>query len=271
VWDENKLTGMDNNINQTFAKNRKEANSMFIATIERVRENCGRNIDQDHVHVVAGLRLIGKYATLADFVSAEPTHPWNNIQFNEYLVELTEAEHNTLNADGLFHDGRGNLPKWQQQAGNTGSTKNFGNYADPTNSGSTFTVDVQLDDVRYIFKVYDDDPVAVPAANHIGFEEFDQSTGQEITRYLRLQNQNEVNINTNLANQRTHIGGKLMDFDFGSSHIPALSAGITSFRVSIDQTGKIIFGSNHRYRFVGPDGEEDYRAEIFGKVLTPSK
>jgi hypothetical protein len=164
-----------------------------------------------------------------------------------------------------------NQPKWQQQAGNTGSTANLGNYADPTDVQSTFTSGIQLIDDRFILRVYDDDPVENPSAIHIGSEEFDETpTPQNIvTRYIRAFSELDVPRTWNMADSRTDVGGKLMDFDWGSSHSPSLNPGVSSFKVDIQRTGTIWFNSNHQYRFFGPnDGAPNYyRAMIYGKIL----
>lgn len=242
----------------------------FVAVIERQRGGCSRNQDLTYVHVVKNYdRLPG--TDLAAWITAHPTHPWNDTQFSEYVVELdTEAEYDTLAALGVNHQGRQNLPRWQQQAGNTGSTKALGNYADPTDDQTTFTVGSNIPDDRFILRFYDDDPVAEPAAVQIGKEEFDETAATVTTRYIRLFDPTDTPINTNAGNQRTQVGPNLMDFDFGSSHTPSLSAGVTSFGVDISKTGNLYFRDNHRYRvFVPDDGSPSgaYHAQIFGKVL----
>lgn len=244
--------------------------SVYVAVIERQRGGCSRNQNLTYVDVVKGFDILPG-ADLAAWITAHPTHPWNDTQFEDYVVELdNEAEYDTLTALGVDHAGLDNLPRWQQQAGNTGSTKALGSYADPTDDQTTFTEGNNIPDDRFILRMYDDDPVAEPSAVHIGTEEFDETADTVVTRYIQLFDQDDDAITTNAGNQRTEISGNLMDFDFGSSHAPSLSAGVTSFGVDISAGGNLWFRDDRRWRvFVPDDGSPSgaYHAQIFTKVL----
>lgn len=245
----------------------------YIARITRNLANCSRNQNEFYAHAVNGFQRLGAVDSLAEWLAAHPESPWLDEQYHEYVVELdSEAEFNALSTNGPWWDDKQNLPRWQQKAGNTSSTKELGSYADPTDDQSVWSLGVMVPDDRFILRVYNDDPVAEPSAVHIGDEEFDETAATEITRYMRLFDQSDTPINNNSGNQRTDVGGKLMDFDFGSSHSPAISAGVTSFKVDISRTGTIWFFSNHKYRFIGPVEDEPryYKAEIYGKVLRAS-
>lgn len=256
------------------ASNKEGADAMsaYVAVITRALANCGRESDEIYVHVVTGYQRLGAVASLAEWLANHPDSDWHNPGYVTYVVELSgEAEFNALSASPIYHDNRRNLPCWQQQAGDTGSPKAFGSYSDPTSAASAWNLAVQLDDPRFILRVYDDDPIANPGtAVWIDEEEFDETPAATVTRYIQLFSADDLPLSNNSANQRTEVGGRLMDFDFGSSHAPALSAGVTSFGVDISRTGDVRFGSNHRYRFIGPTTLAHYRAQIFGKILRAS-
>lgn len=293
----------------------------YVAVINRQLTGCSRNSDDTYVHVVTGYQSLVGFSSLAEWVLAFPGHDWNNTDKNEYAVELTEVEYNSLAPTSPYYDGKLNLPIRQQQAGNTGSTKAFGSYSDPTSSLSTWNLGVDLPDDRFILRVYSRDPVAEVSAVHLGEESFvevppiwitatayvvddvrendgtnyicidahtsaaanEPGTGASwgdfwiamqggvVTRYMRLFSATDSPLNNNSADQRTSIGGILMDFDFGSSHTPSLSAGVTSFGVDTSSTGTVWFPSNAKYRFIGPiEGDPNYyKAEVYGKILRP--
>ena len=232
----------------------------YCVIVERVRTNQGRNKNQDYVNVLASQRALNGVSTVAEWLLANPGHPWNDSQLNEFIVEVTLAEFNAIN-DGtnpLFHDGNGNLPRWQQQTAGSGSAKAFGSFADPTNDASTFTLDVPLEDTRWIVRIYDGDPLT--SGIHVATEEFDEAAaGTTVSRNLRLFNSDDTPSGTNAQNQRTEIGGKLMDFDFTS--------GIAPFNVAVDRAGTGFFPSNSRYRVIGPSGEKEYIWQVFGKTI----
>ena len=245
----------------------------YVGVISRDWINAGRLLNKTYKNVLTRVQSLGDNVnSLAEFLASKPsTHPWNDAGSSEFAVELDgKTEYDSLSSTvNLFHQGRQNLPKWQQQGNVSGVTKDFGSFADPEDDQSTFTSGVMLIDYRFILRVYDDDPVANGSAVHIGSEEFDETVDTLITRYMRIFNAAGTPLNLNAANQRTEVGGKLMDFDFGSSHTPAVSAGVTTFQVDISRSGKVQFQSNHSYRFIGPEpaGLSYYEAAIFGKIL----
>lgn len=229
----------------------------FFAVVQKSRPSQGRDQDQTYVNVVTDVReRAGTFAELSALA------PWNDPTASDFAIEITQQEHTDLRGD-LFHDGLPNLPKWQQQNTGTGTTKAFGNFADPTNIGSTFTVDTGLADDRWIVRIGDGDP-ATPA-NHIATLDLDEdqnSGGQTGGRYLlnlRLYTNQDVQSGTNVQNAKTLIGGKNFIFDFTS--------GLTDFLVDTTRAGTVQFPSNHRYRVVGPNGEKSVIITIFGRVL----
>lgn len=248
----------------------------YVARVFRVYEGCSRTLDKAYVNVINGFQSLGQVDDLAEWLTAHPESDWLDDQYNEYVLELTQTQFDNYSVNGPWWDHRQNLPRWQhngEATPETGDTEDLGSYADPEDDQTTFTSDAQLIDDRWIFRVFDDDPVAEPvSANHIGEEDFDETAVTEVTRYMQAFNELDVARTWNMANARTNVAGKLMDFDWGSSHSPALSAGVTSFKVGLSRTGEVTFFSNHQYRFIGPDegNPEHYKASIYGKVLRAS-
>lgn len=242
----------------------------YIARVSRLWPNASRGLGQTYVHVVNGFQRLGAVDSMAEWLAAHPESPWHDPGYKEYIVELdNEAEFNSLEANGVWWDGRQNLPKWQQQAGDTGSAKALGHYSEPTDDQSAWVADINLIDDRFQLKVHDDDIVANPAATHIGIEELDETPDTLITRYISLHDEAGVLVPRNKANDKTDVGGRNMVFDFGTAHSPPLSPGVTTFRVDLAKTANINFLSNHQYRFVGPDDGNPgyYQAQIAGNIL----
>ncbi|MGI9506605.1 MAG: hypothetical protein ACR2RE_26485 [Geminicoccaceae bacterium] len=240
----------------------------WVAICERLRPNMGRNQDLTYVNVVVSTRQLSGVADAADFVAKNPSHPWADGQFNEFIVDLTDQEASDIN-DGttpLFWDGTLNNPRFQQQTAGSGATPSFGSWLDATNSGTAWRANTPIPDNRWIVRIYDDDPVANPAANHLASEEFDEgAAGSSTIRFIRLFTFEDSPTSLSVANRRTEIGGKLIDFDFGSSD--GLSAGVARIRFGTDVTGRGEWLSNHRYRIDGPGGEKFYVWQVFGKTL----
>lgn len=229
----------------------------FFAVVRKLYTNASRDLDLTYVNVVQDIReRAGTFAELAALA------PWNDPTATDFAIELTQAEHDALKGN-LFHDNRGNLPLWQQENTGTGTTKAFGSFADPTSLVSAFTVDVPLIDDRWIVRIGDGDP-ATPA-NHLAsldLDELQNSGGQTGGRYLlnlRLYTNADVQSTTNVQNAKTEIAGKQFIFDFTS--------GLTDFLVDTTLAGSVFFPSNHRYRVIGPTGEKEFIANIFGRVL----
>lgn len=241
----------------------------YCLVVERSRPEMGRNQDKTYVNVVLRRQLVGgQTQTLAQWVAANPGHPWNDSQFGEFVIEITETEFNNFGNQEFpfFHDGQGNNPKWQQRNSGTGATAELGSWTDPVDDTSVWQADTEIPDDRWIVRIYNLDPVAQPSATHLASEEFDEgAAGATVTRFIRLFRFDDTPSNTNAANQRTEIGGKLIDFDFGSSD--ALSAGVARIQFGIDVPGRGEWFSNHRYRIVGPGGEKSYVWQVFGKAL----
>jgi hypothetical protein len=239
--------------------------------VERLRPNMGRNQNKTYVNVVVDARQFSIGTTLADWLAANPGHPWNDLGFNEFVVEVTLAEYNDFIAIGddppvnpLFHGPLANVlnePRWQQQNEGSGSVKALGSFADPESALSAFTVDVPLPDDRWIVRVY----TASDRTGQVSAEEFDEgAAGATVERFIGLFNSDDTENTTNAGNQRTEIGGKLIDFDFGSSD--GLPGGVARLQLAIDRAGRGDFFSNHRYRVLTLTGE-DYSWAVFGKKI----
>lgn len=231
-----------------------------VAIVERLLSGMGRNQNLTYVRVVTNTRALAVDA--ATFVSQNPTHPWADPVFREFIVDLTDQEAADIE-DGTnpLTWNVGNQPRWQQETDGSGSTKSFGSFADPESAASAFTADVPVPDDRFIVRLYDGDPLG--AGVHIASLDLDegQDAGRKVIN-LRLFSQNDVPSGTNAQNQLTEIAGKLMIFDF--------TAGITTFGVNTNLTGSVSFPSNHQYRVLGPGGEIQVNFRVFGTTLDPT-
>lgn len=239
----------------------------------------GRNDNQTYVNVIVNKRVLGKSTeTLAEFQIREPTAIWFNPAENEFAIEVSVEEFNDFGVESgsvipLFHDGRLNLPRFQQQNTTTGDVLSKGSYADPTDDQTLFTVDQEIPDDRFRVRIYLEDPVANPLAEVLEDEEFTADPTGSVTlaeRFVRLFDFDDSPVNTNANNQRTEIGGKLVDFDFGSSATPSLPAGVARFFVDIAETSEGNTGnfpSNGRYKIVTPSNRDFYQWRKYSKVL----
>jgi hypothetical protein len=229
----------------------------WVAIVKRQRINCGRDSNLTYENVIASVRQLKVDA--ATFVAQNPTHPWSDSEFKEFIVDIptNEAEAIRSGSAELFHDGRGNLPLWQQATDGSASAYSRGSFADPTDDQSAFTADVPLPDDRWIIRLYDDDPGTVGV--HVGSLDFDEGSGNQ-TIYMKLFDQDDVASTTNVQNAKTVIAGKLMIFDFTS--------GVTTFGVSTDKVGTVSFSDDSKYRAIHPAGEKSITYRIFGRVLT---
>ncbi|MDJ0950953.1 MAG: hypothetical protein QNJ94_18735 [Alphaproteobacteria bacterium] len=242
---------------------------VFTGVIEKSRSGCGRNEDKDYVHVLANTFRIATGQTLAQWLTANPTHVYGDPNGDYWLIEITEAQFNGFTeASDFFHGGKENQPRWQQKTAGQNETEDLGSFAEPTNSGSTFTSDTEVKDDRFQLKIYDDDPTGDPAGTHLIEDDLDEgAAGSSTTRYVELLDEDGVRINRNKANDQVEIGGRPIVFNFGSAHTPSLTAGITTVKIATDVSGQIFWESNARYRHVGPSGEDTYIANIFSNTL----
>ena len=233
----------------------------WVAICERLRTGMGRNQDKTYINVLTSTRQISDDA--ATWAGANPTHPWTNPLFNEFIVDLTDQEAADIN-NGVnpLTWGAQNNPRWQQQNEGSGATPAFGSWVDPEDSATAWTLGTPIPDDRWIVRVYTD----AAATNHVASEEFDEGvTGATVERFIKLFNFDDTPAGTNAGNQRTEIGGKLVDFDFGSSD--GLDPGVARIKFGIDVAGRGEWFSNHRYRVIGPAGEASYIWQVFGKTL----
>jgi len=207
-------------------------------------------------HVIASARNLKVNA--ATFVAQNPTHPWADPLFREFIVDIPTNEAEAIDADFglLFHDGLSNLPIWQQETDGSASAYSRGSFADPEDHNSTFTAAVPLPDDRWIIRLYDNDPGTTGV--HVGSLDFDEGTGDQ-TIYMKLFDADDVASTTNAQNAKTLIGGKQMIFDFTN--------GVTTFGVSTTVVGTVQFSSDTRYRAIHPNNEERIEYRIFGRVL----
>ena len=242
----------------------------YVAIVKRIRTDCGRAKQAAYVHVVDGYQQMNGFDSLDDWIDANPTHPWLNPNYDEYAVEIfTLAEYESLITIGLWYDNFRNLPIWQQKAGVTGSTRDFGSYADPGDVFSVFTSNVQVNDSRLIFRVYDADPVTNPTtAVHIGEENLNEVAATTRTRYIKKTNAKDNAIGDNTV-QRLEVGDKFMRLLFGTSHVPSLPADVATFEVDVSKSGLNIFRSDYKFRFIGPDEgfPTHYAAKVYGNTL----
>lgn len=307
----------------------------WVAICERLRTGMGRNESKTYINVVTSTRQLSPATSAADFMRLNPTHPWADPTFNEFIVDLTDQEASDIN-DGTnpLISGTQNNPRWQQRnahariinastavsfvastkkivgtglfggavSGDTlavsGSVntkvftvtaatandvtvsetvvdesvgpaitinvvenKELGSWIDPEDDGTAWTT-TAIPDNRFIIRLYQE----AATTTHIASEEFDEgAAGATIERFIKLFDETDTLVSTNAGNQRTEIGGKLIDFDFGSSD--GLSAGVARIKFGIDVAGRGEWHSNHRYRLVGPFSETSYVWQVFGKVL----
>jgi len=227
----------------------------FVVVVEKLRPNQGRNEDQTYINVLAK-RGVVVGATLADWVTANPSHPWNQGGFNEFVIEITAQEYDDFSTDGanpLFHDGQQNLPRWQQQNTGTNTTKSFGSWADPTTT-TTWQADTEIPDDREIFRCYDG---PVLPQNHIATVQTSTGDPTDKTINLALFDENDV-ASTTSVDRIVDIGGQLLDLPFTN--------GESSFIVP-RIVGKALFPSNGSYRIVGPSGEKEFTATIVSREL----
>ncbi len=223
----------------------------WFAVVQRVWPHAaGRDKDKTYVHIIQGARTYG--GTFAELILLAP---WNDPTINDYIIEITEAEHSSIQNGSfpLLWDGNANLPKWQWNT----STVERGSWSDPEDDTSTWTAGVPIPDDRWIVRIFDRTP-GHPQAVQIGTEDMDEDPAQ-IERFLKLFNPDDTPNGTNAQNQKTEIADKRMIFDF--------TAGEANFFVDPSAVGAIDFPTNGTYRVIGPAGENFYRANIFGRVL----
>lgn len=231
----------------------------WVAIVERARGLCGRDNDKTYVNVIASVRQLKVDAST--FVAQNPTHPWADPGFKEFIVDIADQVAADVN-DGtitLFHDGRGTLPRWQNENEGSASVYSPGSFADPEDDQSTFTAATPLEDDRWIVRVYDADPGTT--GTHIAAMDLDEGQDAgETTVYLKLFNSDDSPSATNVQDAKTEIANKLMIFDF--------TAGVTTFGVATTDVGVVDFPSTGRYRVIGPNSETKCRFRVFGRVIS---
>lgn len=232
----------------------------FFAVVKKSYSGAGRDSDETYVNVVTSVRTDSR-----EFSTLITLEPWSDPTFPDFVVELTENQHDNFR-DNLFIDGKPNLPRLQQRNTGSGSTPEFGSWTDPADDQSTWQAGLAnaIPDPRWVLRMYDANPDA--GGTHIGSASIDQSSG-DTTFFVELINANGSRQNTNAADQKTEIGGVGFIFDFGSANDLALPAGITTFNVSSDVAGVARFPSNSAYRVEGPNEEQDFQVRVWGRFL----
>ncbi len=228
----------------------------WVAICERAKEYCGRNLDKTYINVIASTRQLQETAN--DFITNNPTHPWADSQFREFIVDITSQQAEDIR-DGTnpLTWGRASLPRWQQRTDGSGETYEPGSWADPEDDQSVWSTDPLPDD-RLIVRLYDDDPAG--SGEHLAALDLDEdSHSGEMTIYLKLFTPSDSPSGTNAQDQKTEIAGKLMIFDFTS--------GVTTFGIKTDTVGELKFPSNHQYRVIGPGDETFVQFRVFGRSL----
>lgn len=244
----------------------------YCLVCERQRENQDARENKTYVNVAAQARIIGGTTeSLAQYQAREPSSVWFDPQNNEFLIEILETFYQEI-VDGtfpLFHDGFSNLPYWQQQNDTSGDVLSLGSYDNPEDSGTPFVVDRQLEDTRFVLRVYDKDPVNDGTAVNVEDEEFDEDkVNTTVERFLRLfQEDGTTPINRNVANDKITVDGRLLDLDWGSSAEPAVGSGVARVFFNIENTGTGNFNSDTGYRILGPTDEQNYIWRVYTKTL----
>lgn len=231
----------------------------WVAIVERQRSGCGRDQNKVCEHVVASVREIAVDA--ATFVAQNPTHPWSDPLFKEFIVDITDQQAADIrsNATPLFHGRRVNLPRWQQATDGSGSTFSPGSFVDPEDHNSTFNAGTPLGDDRWIVRLYDGDPGS--GGTHLAAKDYDEGEDAgEATVFLKLFTEADVPSTTNVQNAKTLIGGTQFVFDF--------TAGVTSFGVKTDKAGTATFPSSATYRVIGPSGENSAQFRVYGRSIS---
>ena len=233
----------------------------WVAICDRLRAGMGRDQDKTYINVLKSTRQITSDA--ATWAAANPSHPWADPGFNEFIVDLTDQQAADINngVNPLNWDTQNN-PRWQQQFAGSGAVPSFGSWADPAVE-SGWQADAPIPDDRFIVRIYTD----INTTDQVASEEFDEAPGS-VVRFVKLFNSDDTPSGTNAANQRVDIGGKMIDFDFGSSaEPPRPGAGVARLNFATDVSGRGQWDSNHRYKLTGPAGEKSYVWQVFGKTL----
>ncbi len=228
----------------------------------REKDNCGPRSNKTYVQVVNQARLIGnENETLDQYFAREPNSVWLDPTNNEYLIEIPKSLYDSIR-DGtypLFHDGYSNLPVWQQETDTSGSAASFGSFEDPENSASTFTVDVELPDDRFILRVWDKDPGQDGTAVNIHTEDIDENPANPgVERFFRLYFDDGTEVNRNVQNDKVEVDGRSLSLDWGTSAEPALTPGVAKIIVWNEYTGSGAINSDGQYRLLGPNDEVGY-------------
>ena len=230
----------------------------WVAICARARTGCGRDRNKTYVNAIKEVRRIKTDA--ATFVANNPTHPWADPGYNEYIVDIPDAFGEAAFADNreIFHDGYGNLPRWQNRNAGSASAYLRGRFTDPEDSQSVFTVETDTDDDRWIVRLYDGDPGS--GGTHIEVAELDEGQGAgSVTYYLKLFNPDDTPSSTNAQDQKVEIGGVLFRFDFTS--------GVSTIDVDTTVAGVTRFPSNYSYRHIGPGGAHRTEFRIYSNTL----
>lgn len=238
-------------------------------------QGCGPLEDQTWLNIVTDTRVVPKgpndSGLFADMVASGPYADPGHFEF---AVQISEAQHFQFQGDQIpkRHDGFANLPMWQQRVAWLGGARvaaEFGSFADPRSLASAWRdYPTPIDDPRDIVRVYSGVPDPDDASvNHIASADLDQGSGRQVF-YITVFNPSDVRrAGFNQVDRKTTISGVPFIFDFGSTHTPPLDGGMSSFGVQTNDIGDALLATNGMMRVVGPSGERDFRARVWGRDL----
>lgn len=226
----------------------------FVAIVQKSYPREGRT-QSTYINIVRNIRLLD--SSLADWIAANANHPWNDPEYVEFIVELTDAQ-TLLLRDDRFHDGVPSQPKWQQRTTGTGSATELGSWVDPTNSSTAWQADVPISDDRWILRVFDGNPLGVGV--HVARQQLDEDlgVGQSII-FFRLFNPDGTPSDRTELDSKVKIGKTRMILSFTN--------GVAMFAVKTDRPGVAELHASDAYRIDGPNNEKEFIAEVFGLAL----
>jgi hypothetical protein len=205
------------------------------------------DLDLTYVNVIIAARYSESAFSVLD------DHPiWSDTGENEFIVELTEGEYDSI-VDDLFYDGHPNLPKWGQKEPGTGEAYVPGHREDLTDYGSSWVDAEEIPDPRYIVRVY----TGTPTTGHIAYEQLSVNASP-VTRNLKLFDPNDDPVDDDTSVKVT-MGGHYLEFTW--------TDGVAPISVSREKAGRIIIGTDEHWRIAGPSGETSCIFEVYSGTI----